>query len=159
VGDALVDRRLVVEEAGVYRCAHPVIAHVVRDGLTAARRREVHRSLALSLERVMPAEDGREAAREIARHADRGGEPALAHRFALIASEGAVERYAFAEALSWLDLAASNARSEAEAEAVDRRTADVLEAAGWREVPPLAKLGGPLTRELQQEDFDLPIRQ
>jgi DNA-binding SARP family transcriptional activator len=159
VGDALVDRRLVVEEAGVYRCAHPVIAHVVRDGLTAARRREVHRSLALFLERVIPAEDGREAAREIARHADRGGEPALAHRFALIASEGAVERYAFAEALSWLDLAASNARSEAEVEAVDRRTADVLEAAGWREVPPLAKLGGPLTRELQQEDFDLPVRQ
>ena len=53
VGDALVDRRLVVEEGGVYRCAHPVIAHVVRDGLTASRRSEVHRSLALSLERTI----------------------------------------------------------------------------------------------------------
>jgi predicted ATPase len=158
VGDALVDRRLVVEEGGVYRCAHPVIAHVVRDGLTTSRRREVHRSLALSLERAMPAEDGREVAREIARHADRGGEPALAYRFALVASEGAVDRYAFAEALSWLDLAATNARGEAETDAVNQLTADVLEAAGWREVPPLSKLGGPLTRELEREDFDLTAR-
>jgi DNA-binding SARP family transcriptional activator len=158
VGDALVDRRLVIEEAGVYRCAHPVIAHVVRDGLTPSRRREVHRSLALSLEQTIPPEDGRELAREIARHADRGGEPALAYKFALFASESAVERYAFAEALSWLDLAATNARGHAEADAVNRRTADVLEAAGWSEVPPLTKLGGPITRDLEREDFDLPVK-
>jgi predicted ATPase len=158
VGDALADRRLVVEEGGVYRCAHPVIAHVVRDGLTATRRREVHRTLALALERLVIPDEGRDAAREIARHADRGGEPALAHRFALVASEGAVERYAFAEALSWLDLAASNARGPAEGSAVNRLTADVLEAAGWSEVPPLTKLGGPITRELEREDFDLPVR-
>ena len=151
VGDALVDRRLIVEEGGVYRCAHPVIAHVVRDGLTAMRRREVHRTLALALERLEVPQD----AREIARHADRGGEPALAYRFALLASEGAVERYAFAEALSWLDLAASNARGSAEADAVNRLTADVLEAAGWSEAPPLTQLGGPITRELEREDFDL----
>jgi DNA-binding SARP family transcriptional activator len=158
VGDALVDRRLVVEDAGVYRCAHPVIAHVVRDGLTPTRRREVHRTLALALERLISSDDGRDAAREIARHADRGGEPALAHRFALVASEGAVSRYAFAEALSWLDMAASNARGPAEGDAVNRLTADVLEAAGWSEAPPLTKLGGPITRELEREDFDLPVR-
>lgn len=158
VGDALVDRRLVVEEGGVYRCAHPVIAHVVRDGLTSSRRSEIHRSLALSLERTIPPGDGRDAAREIARHSDRGGETVLAYKFALIASEGAVDRYAFAEALSWLDLAASNASGEIETAAVNRRTADVLEVAGWREVPPLAKLGGPITRELEREDFDLMSR-
>jgi DNA-binding SARP family transcriptional activator len=158
VGDALVDRRLVVEEGGVYRCAHPVIAHVVRDGLTVSRRREVHRTLALALERLVLPDDGRETAREIARHADRGGEPGLAYRFALMASGGAVERYAFAEALSWLDLAASNARGPAEADAVNQLTADVLEAAGWSEAPPLTKLGGPITRELEREDFDLPVR-
>ena len=155
VADALVDRRLLVEEAGLYRCAHPVIAHVVRDQLTPSRRREIHRTLALSLEQVMLPQQTRDAARELARHADRGGEPALAYRFALIASEGAIERYAFAEALSWLDLAASNAEGEEQTHAVNRRTADVLEAAGWREVPPLEKLGGPITRELERGDFDL----
>jgi DNA-binding SARP family transcriptional activator len=158
VGDALVDRRLVVEEGGVYRCAHPVIAQVVRAGLTASRRQEVHRSLALSLERIMPPEDGREVAREIARHADRGEEPALAYRFALVATDEAVERYAYAEALSWLDLAAGNARGPSETDAVNRLTAEVLEAAGWSEVPPLTKLGGPITRDLEREDFDLPVR-
>jgi hypothetical protein len=34
----------------------------------------------------------------------------------------------------------------------------VLEKAGWSEAPPLAKLGGPITRELEREDFDLPVR-
>ncbi len=147
-----------MEEGGVYRCTHPVIAHVVRDGLTTVRRREVHRTLALSLERLMVPEDARDTAREVARHADRGGEPALAYRFALVASEGATERYAFAEALSWLDLAASNARGPAEADAVNRLTAEVLEAAGWSEIPPLTKLGGPITRELEREDFDLMVK-
>jgi hypothetical protein len=155
VADALVDRRLLVEEGGLYRCAHPVIAHVVRNQLTPSRRREIHRILALSLEHAMLPEQTTDAARELARHADRGGESAVAYRFALIASEGAIERYAFAEALSWLDLAASNAEGDEQIHAVNRRTADVLEAAGWREVPPLAKLGGPITRELEQEDFDL----
>ena len=158
IGDALVDRRLMVQEGGVYRCTHPVVAHVVRDGLTVLRRREVHRTLALALERMVAPTQAREAAREIARHADRGDEPALAYRFALMASEGALERYAYAEALSWLDLAASNARGSAEADAVNRLTADVLEAAGWSEVPPLAKLGGPITRELEREDLDLLVK-
>ena len=75
-----------------------------------------------------------------------------------MASEGATERYAFAEALSWLDLAAANAREPGETAAVNRLTADVLEAAGWSEAPPLTKLGGPVTRELEREDFDLPVR-
>jgi hypothetical protein len=97
-------------------------------------------------------------AREIARHADRGGEPALAYRFALIASEGATQRYAFAEALSWLDLAATNARGEEEIGTVNQLTAHVLDAAGWSEIPPLTQLGGPITRELEREDFDLPVR-
>jgi DNA-binding SARP family transcriptional activator len=159
VGDALVDRRLVVEEGGVYRCAHPVIGHVVRDSLTVSRRRELHRTLALAIERtISPQQDIRELAREIARHADRGGEPELAYRFALLAGQAAIERYAFAEALSWLDLAAGNAGGEEEANAVNQLTAHVLEAAGWTEAPRLAELGGPLTRELQREDLDLQIR-
>jgi DNA-binding SARP family transcriptional activator len=159
IGDALMDRRLVVEDGGVYRCAHPVIAHVVRDGLSVSRALELHRTLALALERaIVPQQDPGEAAREIARHADRGGEHALAYRFALIAGQAAIERFAFAEALSWLDLAATNATAGGEADAVNQLTARVLEAAGWSEAPAPDDLGGPLTRELQTEDLDLPIR-
>jgi DNA-binding SARP family transcriptional activator len=157
--DALVDRRLIVEDAGIYRCAHPVIAHVVRDGLSVSRALELHRTLALALERAMGSDlDNAETAREIARHADRGGEPELAYRFALIAGQAAIERYAFAEALSWLDLAATNAGDGPQADAVNRLTASVLEAAGWSEAPPPDDPGGPLTRELQSEDLDLPVR-
>ena len=129
----------------------------MRDSLTESRRLEVHRTLALALERAMRPEDLREVAREIARHADRGGEPALAYKYALIAGEEALERYAFAEAMSWLDLAATNARTAGESDAVNRLTANVLEAAGWSEAPPLTKLGSPITRELVREDFDLPL--
>lgn len=158
LGDALVDRRLLVEQDAVYRCAHPVIGHVVRDGLSTSRRREVDRMLALALERIIPAGEVSSAAGEIARHADRGGEAGLAYRFALLASEAAVQRYAFAEALSWLDLAAGAARPGPEADEVNRLTAEVLEVAGWSEAPPGLRPGGPITREIVGEDMDLPVR-
>ena len=74
VCDALAERRLLVEDAGAYRCLHPVIAHVVRDGLTPTRRREVHRALAASLEVVTPAAEARSVAGEVARHAEQGGD-------------------------------------------------------------------------------------
>lgn len=156
MSDALVDRRLVVEEGGVYRCAHPVIAHVVRDGITTPRRCEVHRMLALALELAAPAGETSSVAGEIALHADRGGEPALAYRYALMASEAAVHRYAFEEALSWLDLAAGAARGGPEADVVNRRTANLLEAAGWSAAPERRPV--PLTREIVTEDLDLPVR-
>jgi DNA-binding SARP family transcriptional activator len=156
MADSLVDRRLVVEDAGVYRCAHPVIAHVVRDGITAPRRREVHRMLAMALELAMPPGEASAVAGEIAVHADRGGEPTLAYRYALIASEAAVHRYAFEEALSWLDLAAGAAGSAPEADVVNRRTAELLEAAGWTTPP--ERRQAPVTREMVTEDLDLPVR-
>jgi DNA-binding SARP family transcriptional activator len=158
VCDALVDRRLLVEDGGAYRPAHPVIGHVVRDGLTAPRRREVHRMLALSLERATPSEQSSAIAGEIARHADRGGEAGLAYRAALAASRAAQERIAFAESLSWLDLAAGSASGEAERAEVNRRTADLLESAGWNEVPPGVSRGLPATREIAGEDLDLSVR-
>jgi DNA-binding SARP family transcriptional activator len=156
LADDLVERRLVVEEAGVYRCAHPVIAHVVRDRLTAPRRQEVHRMLALALELIAPTPDTPSAAGEIALHADRGGEPALAYRYALMASEAAVHRYAFQEALSWLDLAATVARGGPETDLVNQRTGDLLEAAGWSAAPERSPM--PVTREIVTEDLDLPVR-
>jgi DNA-binding SARP family transcriptional activator len=156
VSDALAERRLVMEQGGIYRCAHPVIAHVVRDGLTTTRLREVNRVLALALELVTPQDQLSVIAGEIARHADRGGEPALAYRFALVASDESARRFAFEEALAWLDLAATSARSKVETDAVNRLTAEVLEMAGWSEAPAAART--PITRELIPEDLDLPVR-
>jgi hypothetical protein len=156
VGDSLVDRHLVVEEGGAYRCIHPVIAHLVRDGLTASRRQEVHRAIALALELVTGEEEIGAAAGEIARHADRGGERDHAYRYARLAAEGAVARFAYAEALSWLDLAASSARGSAQAGAVDQLTADVMERAGWSEAP--SRSVAPITREIVSEDLDLRVR-
>jgi predicted ATPase len=134
LGDALVDRRLVVEEGGVYRCAHRIIEQAVQDGVTESRKRELHRILADALERATaPQEEGR--AGEIARHADLGGEPALAYRQALLASEAAVQRHSYAEALSWLDLAASRAQAGPETDLVNRLTAEVMEHAGSPDAP------------------------
>jgi DNA-binding SARP family transcriptional activator len=156
--DALVDRRLIMEETGTYRPAHPIIGHVVRDRVSAPRRTEVHRALAIALEQLSPPEGLRTVAGEIARHADRGGEPALACRAALLASEAAMQRYAFAEALAWLDLAAGAATGPEQVDEVNRRTADVLEVAGWSEVPTPAARAIPVTREIGQEDLDLPVK-
>lgn len=153
--DGLVDRLLLLEDGGVYRCAHPVIAEVVRDRLTAARRREVHRAIALSLEAVTEPDGVGEVAGEVARHADRGGERALAYRFALLGSEEALRRYAFEEALSWLDLAADTAQSGAEVDAVNQRTADTLALAGWPEPPRRARRPGTPSRGITQIDLDL----
>jgi DNA-binding SARP family transcriptional activator len=158
VCDALAERRLLVEGGGAYRCLHPVIAHVVRDGLTPTRRREVHRALAASLEVSTPAADLRSVAGEVARHAEQGGDRGLAHRSALLASEGALQRFAFAEALSWLDLASAVAGDRAETEEVDRRTAALMETAGWSEAPAAHGVRPPVTREIVGEDLDLPLR-
>lgn len=156
IGDALVDRHLVVEEGGAYRCMHPVIAHLVRDGMTVSRRQEVHRALAIALERVVTPEDMPQAAGAIARHAERGVEREIAYRYARVASEAAVARFAYAEALSWLDLAAASARGPEQVAAVDRLTADVLERAGWSEAP--TRGAAPVTREIASDDLDLRVR-
>jgi DNA-binding SARP family transcriptional activator len=157
VCDALAERRLLIEGAGAYRCLHPVIAHVVRDGLTPTRRREVHRALAASLEAATPPHDMSSIAGDVARHAEQGGDRELAYRSALLASEAALQRFAFAEALSWLDLASTVASDRAQNDEVDRRTAMLMESAGWTQAP--ANRGRrPVTREIVGEDLDLPVR-
>jgi hypothetical protein len=93
---------------------------------------------------------------ELARHAERGGERGLAYRHALIAAERSVARFAHAEALGWLDLASSSARTADESAAVGRLTSQVLEKAGWSEVP--AGVPAPITREIASEDLDLRVR-
>lgn len=156
--DALAARRLLVEDGGMYRCLHPVIAHVVRDALTPARRREVHRGLAESLDLLTPVAESPESAGDIARHAEQGGDAPLAFRAALVAADEALRRFAYTEALSWLDLASAVAGSRVEAEQVDRKTASLMEMAGWHEVPADRSGRPPTTREIVGEDLDLPVR-
>ena len=159
LGDALVERHLVVEEDGAYACAHPTIAAVVRARLTTSRRREVHRALALTLELLRPpAAPAIFEAGEIARHADQAGDRAMTHRYALLAAEAGVARCAFDEALSWLDLAAASAATDEESDIVDRTTARVLDLAGWREAPPVRGRVSLATRRVEAADLDLPLR-
>jgi DNA-binding SARP family transcriptional activator len=155
-GDSLVERQLVTEQDGVYRCAHPVIAHVVRQRLSASRRREVHRALALALELVRPPGESDDADGEIARHAAQAGEREIAYRHALSAIESCTQRGAWEEALTWLDLAARSAATDEESRIVDRVTAQVHEQAGWREPPPICPPVSLPIGPVRREDLDLP---
>jgi predicted ATPase len=152
--DDLVGRRLLTEITGAWRPAHSLIADVIHDGLTSSRRREIHRSIALALEYLAADRKRGDVAGRIARHAEHGGERRMAFQNALLASERAQQRYAMEEALSWLDLASATAETGAEADEVNRRTAELLEQAGWTEPPHPASrspfAGGGLVRS----DFD-----
>jgi predicted ATPase len=160
IADELVERRLVVdEESGSYRCAHPVIGRVVRDGLTASRRRELHRAIGRTLELLVETEGAVALAGEIARHAELGDDRALAYRASLRASEAARQRYAYEEALGWLDLAAGTAAAGAETDAVNQLTAEVLSVAGWREAPAPPRRPEQARQEIERQDLDLTPRQ
>lgn len=131
----LVDRRFLTEVTGAFRPAHSLIADVIHDELGSSRRREIHRGIALALEYLGADRKRGDVAGRIARHAEHGGEQKVAYRHALMASERAQERYAMEEALSWLDLASATAGSAAEGDEVNRRTAELLQIAGWTEPP------------------------
>ncbi len=153
LADALVERRLLNEEDGVYRCAHPVVEQVVRGGLTPARRAELDRAIALALDRLPHADDG--VAGDIASHAARGGERELAFRAALAASDAALGRFAFDEALAWLDLASDAAPDPAASREADARTARVLEMAGGVTAGPHSRRRSTPRLGVRPRDVDL----
>jgi len=99
-----------------------VIADVVRADLTPARRREVHRAIALGLEELgVPGRAG-----EVARHAEAGDEPALACRAALQAADDAARLGAPDDVVPWLDLAGRVAPDAAAADEVRRVSVRLL---------------------------------
>jgi predicted ATPase len=153
--DELVERHLLVEEGGAFRCAHPLIADVVRGETTPSRRREVHRAIALAL--LREASDGRSESGRIAWHAARAGEHAMAYRHGLLASEECAGRYAYEEALQWLDIAAGAAADDGQREEVNRRTAGVLDQAGWSEPPRVSPARDSQGAALHAEDLDFPV--
>lgn len=154
LADELVGRRLLLEEDGVYRCAHPIVQETVRNELTPARRREVHRAIALALHALIREGAVAGVAGEIARHAERGGERRLAFQAALEASDGAVRDAAFDEALSWLDLAAGVVGSDAETETVSELTTRVLDLAGWPVSPKTISRAGTPASGFARGDLD-----
>ncbi|MGH7592587.1 MAG: ATP-binding protein [Gemmatimonadales bacterium] len=121
--DELVERLLMREDDGGYTCAHPVIGHVVRATLTKSRRAETHRAIAMALEAITPDSEVGNVAAEIARHAERGHEPAMTYYYALLASENAMRRAAPAEARSWLVVAAKFAEPGEQMDEVERQRA------------------------------------
>ena len=134
IGDGLVERHLVVEDNGAYRCAHPVIGRVMVDELGTSRRREVHRGLALAMELVGSQQREFSDPGEIARHAEQAGERGMAYRFAMQAVDACERRLAFDEALGWLDFASAVAVTSGEADAVNRATAQMFEISDRREI-------------------------
>ena len=103
--EELVERLLLRETDGEYSCAHPVIAFVACGMVTASRRAEIHRAIAMGLEAITSDAAMGEVAAEIARHAERGKERAMTYYYALLAGEHAAGRGLGTQAASWLTLA------------------------------------------------------
>jgi hypothetical protein len=114
----------------------------------------VHRGLALALE--VSANGAVSDPGEVARHAEQGGERAMAYRYAMVAAAECEAQFAYAEALGWLDMAAASSGSLAETDAVNAITARLLDAAGWHDTPRLQRQ--PARGGLAASDFDLPAR-
>ena len=91
----------------------------------------------------------------VARHAEAGGELALAHRHALLASETCAARGAWDDALSWLDVAASCAETAEEMHAANRATAAALDRAGGSTHGNRAAARRPSTLSIGRGDVDL----
>lgn len=158
LGDALVERHLVVEDGGAYGCAHPVIAHVVLDGLGSARRAEVHRALAFALETLYGVDRNDSRVPAITRHAESAGERAMAYRYAVLAIGLSRARRIYDEALSWIGVAAASASTPDESAAVVALTTQLHQEAGWHEVPPIrARISLPIAL-MEAGDLDLPAR-
>ena len=151
LGDALVDRHLVVESGGAYRCIHPVIAHLVRDALTASRRQEVTPVLALASEVVLPAGGGCRSRSGSSPGTPSGAASAeLAYRLRADRRGTRGRRATPTRRRSAGSISpSSSARTAEQSQAVDRLTADVVETAGWSEAPPARRrvAGHPGNRE------------
>ena len=154
LGDELIARRLAVEEEGTFRIAHPLIADVIRRDMSDARLAELHRAFALGFEEVPPPKDRVTLVGRIARHAERGGLPEVAYRNALLASRAAVDRLAYREALSWLDLAAQHAPPDGEAE-VDRMTREILLLDGTSDLQVVGPRRDSMIQRVGEIDMDL----
>ncbi|MEO5824884.1 MAG: hypothetical protein ABIR59_03275 [Gemmatimonadales bacterium] len=153
LGDALERRFLVRESGGLYECAHPIIATVVMVSVGAARRRELHRAIALAMIRAANDRDSVPDPGELAFHADLGEERQLAYANGLSAATASRALGNTGDALHWLDIASRWAGTDEETVAVERVTAELLNVAGAHERRLPIGLRG--EARLSRPDFDL----
>lgn len=98
--DALVEAAVVIEREGVYRFAHPLVATVVAQDLTQARRTFLHRRAAQALEHTHAAQLDRAAGSLMKHYAAAGALEQAAH-YADLATRQALTVNAFIEAITY----------------------------------------------------------
>ena len=98
--DVLLDAAVVIEREGRYQFAHPLVASVVRDDLSIARRSFLHRRAAESLEAVYAGQLA-QVAGQLSRHYAGAGRPKQAAHHAEMAAERALELTATAETVAF----------------------------------------------------------
>lgn len=91
----------------------------------------------------------------IARHAEAGGERAMAHRHALEASAVCAASAAWDDALVWLDMASACADSPEEVCAADEATARLMSRAGWSVPPERHQIPLMAMQAIVRDDMDL----
>jgi tetratricopeptide (TPR) repeat protein len=102
--DELLERRLVREQSGgSYDFSHDNIREVAYAGIGSARRRLLHYRIAQA--QIASAARSRSAAAGIAKHLEKGGYIQEAIPYYKLAAEHAVDLYAAAEAIDYLDTA------------------------------------------------------
>ena len=123
--EALVKRRLLREEpeGGIYDFSHDKIREVVYRDIGGARRRQLHRSAAETLEHL-GADTTHERDAQLAEHYERAHIWSKALHYLVLAAERSQALFAMRDALHWLDRAV--ALSESHPEALDAQQSRAL---------------------------------
>lgn len=98
--DELLEAAVLTEKVGVYEFSHPLVAFVIRDHLSAARRRFLHRRAGEALEAAYSANLSPIAGR-IAAHYAAANLPEPAARYAKMAGDHAMSLVALTEAVTF----------------------------------------------------------
>jgi predicted ATPase len=98
--DALLAAAILVERSGRYRFSHPLVAKVIREGLSAARKVFLHRRAAEAIMVTQPTLAAPIPA-QLAQHYAEANEPARAAQFAELAAEQALALVAPVEAVDF----------------------------------------------------------
>ncbi len=160
VCDALAERRLLVEGAGVVSL--PASGDRARGARSGSRPPGGGRCTARWPRRwswSRPPADARSVAGEVARHAEQGGDRAAGLSLGAARERGRAGTLRLRRgALLARPRLGGRGGPRRRHEEVDRRTAALLETAGWSEPPVKRKGRPPVTREIVGEDLDLPVR-